>query len=647
MEICKIWIILCYFGLMRFNLIFAGFFFLCSLGLQGQGLDTLVTMLEPMPQDESRVDLLNSIVTKMRERNVYEASRYGMEAKSLAEKLDYQKGLGLALENLGWIYYRRGIYSNAFELSQRALKITEELNDSIAIARCLNNVGAISYEKAQFQEAIDRFKTAHIISSRLGDTETSVRSLNNVAFSFLGLKNTDSAQFYAYYALESSRDNRQGYLPAFTYRILGDVAYEQGNMDLAMRHFTESMRISEETNNYFIQTSTMHRIGKVYTKQKKYGQAIEILMRNVEMAKKNGYADELERTYKLISDINYARNNVGLALEYLMRHLAVHDSLINQRNSEQLALLSAQFESELKQSQIELLTQNAKIKEEEFERQKAWTSFYVGCFVLGITIAVILFYSNRKIKKVNQELEHKTIKVGQQAAQLGSINKTKDKLLSIISHDIRSPLSSLRGMLNIAQSGNVSKEEFGSLTSRISNQLDSVYEDLGNLLQWTQSQLQGLNVNPESFELRSIISEVLELYKNAAETKKIKLKNEITTQLQVVADPNHVRLILRNLISNAIKFSREHGSIVVENSSCENFIKVSIRDSGIGLSQDEIPKLFDSTSHFSKSGTASEKGMGVGLLLTKEFVDKNGGTVSVESEPGKGSTFSFTLRRAV
>jgi len=623
------------------------FFFLLTITLFGQGLDTLVTFLEPVPPGEHRVDLLNDLVTKMRERNIYEAVKYGTEARTLADKLHYQKGLGLALENLGWIYYRRGIYSNAFELSQQALKISEERRDSAAIARCLNNVGAINYEKRQYQEAIDRFRLAYIISSGLDDTETAVRSLNNMSFSFLGLKNTDSAEHYALQALENSKENRQGYMPAFSYRILGDIAFEQNELEVALRHFTESMRISEATNNYFIQASTLHRIGRVYKKQKKYERALEALLRNVELSKKNGYADELERTYKLISDINYERNNTGQALDYLIRHLAIHDSLINQRNNEQMALLSAQFESELKQSQIELLTQNAKIKEEEFERQKAWTSFYVGCFVLGILIAVILFYSNRKIKKVNLELEDKTTKVGQQAAQLSSINKTKDKLLSIISHDIRSPLSSLRGMLNIAKSGNVSKEEFSSLTTQIGNQLDSVYEDLGNLLQWTQSQLQGLSIDPQNFELRELVTELIDLFKASADGKGIKLVNEVEDNIHVTADPNHVRLILRNFISNAIKFSPEGGLVTITSSMNNDLVKVSIQDTGIGLSEEEIPKLFNASAHFSKAGTASEKGMGVGLLLTKEFIDKNGGTVSVESEPGKGSVFSFTLKKAV
>ncbi|MFZ1808641.1 MAG: tetratricopeptide repeat-containing sensor histidine kinase [Cyclobacteriaceae bacterium] len=623
------------------------FFSLLSITLMGQNLDTLMIMLEPTPPGEARVDLLNRVVTQMRERNIYEAVKYGAEAIDLAKKLDYREGYGLALENLGWIYYRRGLYSDAFELSQQALKVTEELGDSTAMARCLNNVAAINYEKLQFNEAINRFNRAYEISLRQDDIETVVRSLNNISFSYLALKKIDSAEYYALKALESSEINREGYLPAFTYRILGDIEFEKGNLESALKHFAEGMRISEATGNYFIQASTLHRIGKVYARQKKFKTALETLNRNIRIAQKNGYADELERTYKLISEINYSNNEVELALQYLTKHLAIHDSLMNQRNSERMNLLSAQFESELKQSQIQLLTQNAKVREGEIKRQKTLGYFYVGCVVLGVCIAAILLYSNRKIKRINFELEVKTDQVEAQADQLSNMNRTKDKLLSIISHDIRSPLSSLRGVLDIAQAGGVSPKEFAELTGQIRDQLDTVYDDLGNLLQWTQSQLQGLNVKPEVFDLKEMVEEVSFLFETHASAKKIELVNHIDINIRVHADPNHVKLILRNLLSNAIKFSSENGEVIVSGTVEEQFVEVSVSDTGIGLSEDELPKLFNPSAHFTKEGTENEKGMGVGLLLTKEFVDKNGGRMTVESEPGKGSKFSFTLKRAV
>ena len=622
------------------------FLSLLSLSVRGQEADTLAARLGVLPPGKERVDLLNTIVSQLRERNVYEAVQYGTEAMGLAKKLGYKPGYGLALENLGWIYYRRGLYTDAFELSQEALKITTELGDSTAMARCLNNVAAINYEKAQYREALKRFRQAYAISWRRKDIETAVRSLNNISFSYLGLKKIDSAGYYAQKALEGSKANRDGYLPAFSFRILGDIEFEKGNFEPALKNYREAMRISEATGNYFIQASTLHRIGKVYASQKKFEMALETLNKNVQIARQNGYADELERTYKLIAGIHYSNHEVKRAYQYLNRHLAIHDSLINQRNGERMGLLSAQFESEIKQSQIEALEQDAKIREEEIKRQEILGYVYVGGFVLLMGVAFILFFSNRKIKRINIELELKKRQVESQSAQLKNINQAKDKLLSIISHDMRSPLSSLRGVLNIAQAGGLSPQELGALTGQIRSQLDTVYDDLANLLQWTQSQLQGLKVTPGIFDLGKMADEVALLFNAPAAAKGVALANQIEAGLLAHADPNHVKLILRNLLSNAIKFSKENGKVTLSAKLSGEFVEVSVADTGVGIGADEISKLFDHAVHFTKEGTNKEKGMGIGLLLVWEFVGKNGGAMNVKSSPGEGSVFSFTLKRA-
>jgi len=610
-------------------------------------MDSLIYQLESVPENEARVDMLNALVSKIREKNIYQAVKYGTEAQSLAERLQYQKGLGLALENLGWIYYRRGIYSDAFEFSQRALLINTQLGDSISIARCLNNIGAISYEKSDYEEAIESFRSGYLIAEKGGDFETVVRSLNNISFSHLGLNNMDSAVFYSKLALERSELDKGGHMIAFSYRILGDIAAQQNNPEQALSYYQECMRISEATDNFFIQASTLHRIGKLYIQQRKYDQALNLLNVNEKIAGKNGFADELERTYKLITDIKIKTRNADEASYYLQKYLELHDSLVSQRNTDQLALLSAGFEAKLQDSKIELLLQDAKLKEEELNSHKAWNYFYIGCIMLGIIVAVVLYISNQRIKRINIELKNITDTVSHQAQQLSSINNTKDKLLSIISHDIRSPLSSLRGMLNIVDSNGFTNEEFVVLTKKIGSQLDAVYDDLGNLLQWTQSQLQGLKVAPEVFDLKSVCDDVAQLLTSAAKSKNIEMVCEIDGQTKVKADANHVRLIMRNLISNAIKFSRENGRVTISHTVADDMVKVSVSDNGIGIGKQELEKLFDATTHFSTRGTANEKGMGVGLLLTKEFTEKNGGSVSVKSDLGKGSVFTFSIPMAL
>jgi signal transduction histidine kinase len=606
-------------------------FFSAVMGLAQQSIDSLENVLQATPPGRDRVDQLNNLVSLLRERNNNKAMGFGKEALTLSESIDYRTGYALALENLGWIYYRQGTYAEAFELSRKALKIFEEQDDQVAIARCLNNVAAISYESGKYDEAIENFTKAYRLSSGNLDFATAVRSLNNISYSYLAQANLDSAERFARLALSESVIHRFGYMSAFSFRTLGDIALQRGEASKAMEYFNSSLRISNETNNYFIKTSTLHRIAKAYFFEKQYNEALDVLNQNLIIAEKNGYADELERTYKLISEIYDAKNEPSLAFQHQAKYLELHDSLTFQRYNDRIALLQSQFELDLKEAQIELLTKNVLIQEEEMKHQRMWTYFYVGCLTLVLILILVLYFSYVRIKKTKKELSN--------------INAAKDKLLSVISHDIRSPLASLKGMLSIAGSGNLTQDEFVLLSKKIGSYLDSVYDDVGTVLQWAKLQLQGMLVEPKVFELKPLVDEVIELFIESAHVKDITIRNDVRLNVIVEADPNHVRIALRNLIANAIKFSSRKGEVRITDQHNRPLVNVEVTDKGIGVSEEDMEKLFNPSAHFTRPGTANEKGMGVGLLLTKEFIEKNGGSMAVESELGKGSKFSFTLRK--
>ncbi|HZB13813.1 MAG TPA: HAMP domain-containing sensor histidine kinase, partial [Chryseolinea sp.] len=222
---------------------------------------------------------------------------------------------------------------------------------------------------------------------------------------------------------------------------------------------------------------------------------------------------------------------------------------------------------------------------------------------------------------------------------------TKDKLLSIISHDVRGPLASLRGLVNIICTGGLTQQEFLLHSMKVRNNLDTVQEDLDNLLYWAQSQLNGLQINREELKVRSIVDEKIRLFKDAADRKDLTIVNNISDDLVVLADKNHLGLVVRNLMANAIKFNMRGGSIRIQEKQVGDYVEISVIDSGVGIKSNDLKKLFNAQTHFSNVGTDEEKGVGIGLLLTKEFIEKGGGSIWVTSEVGKGSTFTFTTKR--
>lgn len=249
---------------------------------------------------------------------------------------------------------------------------------------------------------------------------------------------------------------------------------------------------------------------------------------------------------------------------------------------------------------------------------------------------------NEELKELNTNLEKK---VEQRTLELKELNATKDKFFSIIAHDLKNPFNTLMGFTellleNLADYSQDKLEEFISIlydTSRHS------YALLENLLEWSRSQTGRIEMNPEKVKMHDIFEENIDLLYNNATNKKISLVNNIDADAFAFADSNMVRTVIRNLISNAIKYTKENGIISGSSEMNGNMIEISVKDTGIGIAPENIEKLFKIDVNYSTSGTADETGTGLGLILCKEFIQKNGGEIWVESELGKGSTFRFSL----
>jgi signal transduction histidine kinase len=237
---------------------------------------------------------------------------------------------------------------------------------------------------------------------------------------------------------------------------------------------------------------------------------------------------------------------------------------------------------------------------------------------------------------VNEEVKH-------QAEILKVSNYTKDKLFSIISHDMRGPIHQVREIFNMIESGYISVDEFRmQLMPDLKERVTYVATLTDNLLHWAKGQMEGIQVNPSVFKLSDILNENINLLNPQALKKSINLVSASQQSTDVYADKDMIKLVLRNLISNAIKFTPDNGTIEVDTRITDGRVYISVRDSGTGMSSEEISKILGK-EYFTKYGTAGEKGSGLGLMLCREFIEKNGGKLAIESQPNVGSIFTFCL----
>jgi PAS domain S-box-containing protein len=258
----------------------------------------------------------------------------------------------------------------------------------------------------------------------------------------------------------------------------------------------------------------------------------------------------------------------------------------------------------------------------------------------------ILVKKNIEIKNKHFRLMELSQELAEQKQKSDDLNNLKDRLLSIISHDFRSPLNSLQGLLTLLQGQMITEAELRDLSTRMLERVKVISTFLDNLLNWAKSQMEGSRVNKSRWNLTEVILDKMKLYQIQAEQKNIHLHCHIPIDLVVLADVNMIQLVIRNLLSNAIKFSPAQAKIELNaHEIVGNFILVSIQDTGIGIEPDKINKLFGS-ENVSTLGTHNEPGTGLGLLLCKDFVEKNGGSIWVESVASQGTCFYFTIPKA-
>jgi two-component system sensor histidine kinase/response regulator len=247
--------------------------------------------------------------------------------------------------------------------------------------------------------------------------------------------------------------------------------------------------------------------------------------------------------------------------------------------------------------------------------------------------------------KNHLELIRSKRKIEIQAKELAKSNALKDKMFSVISHDLRSPIGSIKQTIGFISSGMIKPGDklYDETFKDLAKTSDEAHILLENLLGWAKSQSNILKVIPEHISLNPLVRSVAGLLKLNAESKKIRIENKIPEKIKVFADLQMLNSLLRNLLSNALKFTPENGLIEIDAIKKNNNIEISVKDSGVGISELNLKKILDPEQPIQTVGTNKEAGSGLGLLLCKDFVEKNGGKIWVESEEGKGSTFTFTL----
>jgi len=502
-----------------------------------------------------------------------------------------------------------GFPMHAIEYLVKALSYTERLNNQNGLAVLETKLGLIYSEIKDYKNSLDHFLKSLDLARKMNRKQDIASALLNVANSNCDLENYKESIPFLNEAEILSKELADPKILRNCYSLMTRVYDKLGEREKSTEYF-----------NLF--------------------SAITKKIQQEEIQKK-------EKEAKLMVDqANSKVQEVVSVKEATEKELKVKSQELVEK---QVDLEKVEQISSEKQMKIDLLSKEAELQQAVIHQQKLMRNVYLTIIIAVLMLTGLILYGNQRIRKANTLLRLKNIEISQQkdeiekqAEKLRELNALKDKLFSIISHDLRSPLFSLISMLNMAKDGHFTMNEQKEILSELSRNVEYNTELLENLLKWATSQMKGNVVKPVLFDINQVALNKVNLYNKAANQKGIKLNNSILYNTEVYADRDMIELVLRNLITNAIKFSENGDEVTITSSLSDGMIKVCVEDTGLGISSQDLEKLFGKHI-FSTRGTQDEKGTGLGLILSRDFVQMNGGSIWVESELNKGSKFYFTL----
>ena len=398
----------------------------------------------------------------------------------------------------------------------------------------------------------------------------------------------------------------------------------------------------------------------VYQNEEKEKRAAELIIANIELARQNEQkekrANELMIANKELIFQNREKEKRADELVLVNKELAYQNAEKEKRAAElNIANEELALQNELKEKRAaELVIANKELSFQNREREKRADELIIANKELAYQTdekekrAAELIIANFELVQQNELKEKRAAELiitNKELQQLIQLNEDKNKFFSIITHDLRNPFNSIIGFSNLLleQIKKKDLEKIDKYANVILQSSNKAMDLLMSLMDWAQAQDGRMDFNPEYYEIRAVINEVVLLMNDIAEHKSIDISSEIPNEIKVYSDKAMVVTVLRNLISNAIKFTQIEGKIMVFAEIKQNELIVSISDNGVGISKARIDKLFKITEKHSTPGTQKEKGTGLGCILCKEFIEKNKGKIWIESQVGIGTTFYFTL----
>ncbi len=631
-------------------------------------------------KDTVYIDLLNGLA---REQRFYKSDSLLLLSQSALEhskSAEYITGESISLLNLGDYYSDKGAYKKSISHYQSALSLSKVAQNHELILRSKSNLaGEYSYKgdyaeslshylegidmanefgnkimlsimnenvanlygaQKDFVQALEFYKKVKKINQEIGDEVISAETMSNIGSIYAEMGKLEHAMYNVNSSIKVFEKHQIMDWLAYAYEIKGKTYLKENKYKWALYWYNQSKMLHKSLEDDRGKIDLLNGIAEAYLGLENDSISENYALEAFETSNKIKFVEGKQKCAKTLYKVSKNKKDYAAALKYHEIYQKLADTLSRNENKTSLTMLKTKMEHEKQKK--DLIEENKK----QLATQRSYVNAALAILLIFVVVTVLVRRSEKIQKNLNIELKEKTGDLEKNEHELREINQTKDRLFSIIGHDLRGPIGAFQGLLKLFKDGEIEQNEFIDFIPKLGQDIDHISFTLNNLLTWGQTQMNGAVTKPSVVSLESIVEENINLLSEIAKNKSIKLVSQLASNTSAWSDGNQIDIVIRNLISNALKFTPENGMVTITSLEKERCWQISIRDTGVGMNKETIEKLFIENANMTTYGTNNEKGTGLGLSLCKEMVEKNEGTIWVESLLRKGSTFHFTVPKS-
>lgn len=613
------------------------------------------------------------------------AKVYYLQAKLFCNKYNDTINTGAIANSLGTIYQKQGDYVAAINSYKEAKEIRIKTNHLKSVSLITTNIGGIYSIWGQPKMAMKKYRNALKIAKQENYKFGMGYAYVNIGKIYSQRNKFTIARKYMDSALVMYKELNMSDGVSMCYRNIGDNFMDKNKIDSAIKYYKKSIGISKEINANNHLASGYLAIGKAYLLQKKLALSKKNIELALETAKNKGYTNICREIYLELTKILEQMHKYKQALYYYKEYTKYDKKIFNEKNNNAVRNLRND-NIRIKEEKQKALEEQEKIRiQAKSNMFKIYIQYLIiTIIIIAIFLVIIAFLYVKSARRKNQLIEseafltkkneeinkqkniltekekalkesntllyNKTDALQKNKTELQSTIKElqkateyRNKIFSIIGHDLKAPMGTINNILTLIMDGNIDSNKSKLMLSHTQKSAVSAHSLLENLLVWANNEQGKIEYKPKTHILNNIVKENINLLNDIATEKSISFKINLEDNLKMYADYNMVSTIIRNLIANAIKFSNNNDKIIISAKRKENFIEISVKDNGVGISKENLKKILNTDFHYSSKGTEGEPGSGLGLQLCFEFIKINKGDYQIISKEGEGSNFIVNL----